>query len=140
MQRDPAIRSVERHPPAVCLEVDRPSRHDERGDIGDRIGDQKPESVPGQVHRLIKVTGAGRIDGDQLDVGAIKIRKDRARGRLFGGGEHRRVEILAYAHRCADGGQSVGQVLRHIIGQSDLACGHGPEPTGGAPAHRRGRC
>ena len=55
-------------------------------------------------------------------------------------GEHRRFEILTYIHRRADSGQSVGQVLGHINGQSDLACGHGPEPTGGAPARRRGRC
>ena len=77
------------------------------------------------MQRLIEITRAGGIDGDQLEVGPIKIRKYRR-----GPPPPRRrpalaVEILSDLHRGADGGQSVGQVLRHITGQSDLACGHG---------------
>jgi hypothetical protein len=38
-----------------------------------------------RLRRLIKITRPGWIDGDQLQIGAIKIRKLRFGGSLLGG-------------------------------------------------------
>jgi hypothetical protein len=60
----------------MCLEIDGIAWPDESGHIGYRVRDHKfTTRTASDMQRLIKITRTCRIDGDQLQIRAIKIRK-----------------------------------------------------------------
>jgi len=85
VERSATVGRIERGPAAMRLEIDRIAWPDESGHIGDRVRDHEftPRTAR-NVQRLIKITRTRRINGDQLQIRAIKIRKAR-----FGGGHLR---------------------------------------------------
>ena len=71
MQRDLAVGAVQRLPAPVGLLVDRVARLEERHHVGDRVVHDVAVAVGLQVHRLVEVHRAGRVDGHELQVGQV---------------------------------------------------------------------
>ena len=68
-------------PRRLRLEVDRVAGRDERGDVGDRVVHDVPVAVAREVHRLVEVARAGRVDRHERDVGAVQLGQPRRGGR-----------------------------------------------------------
>ena len=71
MERRLGVGSVDRHAAGVRLRVQRAARGDERGDVGDRVAHAVPVAPALEVHRLVEVAGAGRVDRDERDLDAV---------------------------------------------------------------------
>ena len=134
MQRDAAIRGVERLPALVGLDVESAARSHERGNVGDRVPEAVSGSLAHQLQCLIEVVRARRIDGDELDVGAVGQRRQEvgAERGLRGGirlGERvgRKVAVDLQLPR------QRGQDLRQFVVR-----GIGPADPGGGAQRRRG--
>ncbi len=75
----------------VRLGVERPAGPHEPGDVRDRVPDPVPGRAPLQVHRLVQVHRAGRVEGEERDVAqvgpAVRERRGPRRLRQHGGRE-----------------------------------------------------
>jgi hypothetical protein len=65
VQRRLAVGGIDGHGALVALAVERPAGLDERADVGDRVRDPVPVAAARDVERLVEVTRAGRVDGDE---------------------------------------------------------------------------
>ncbi len=89
VQRDAVVREVEGLDAAAGLDVDRPAGADEGGDVGDRVVHPVAAAgAVGEVHGLVEVARAGRIDGEQRQVGGVVLGQPGALGGLLRLGEH----------------------------------------------------
>ena len=61
------VRRVERLAALVCLDVHRPARGDEGGDVGDRVADAVALPTALEVERLVEVHRLRRVDRDERD-------------------------------------------------------------------------
>ena len=86
VQRDLRVGAVQRLAARVGLQVDRVAGGDERREVGDRVRQHVAVAVTGEVQRLVEVHRAGRVDGDQRELGAVEVRQARVGGRLLGRG------------------------------------------------------
>ena len=73
VQRHPAVGAVQRLAAAVRLQVDRVAGGDERRQVGDGVVQHVAVAVALEVQGLVEVLGAGRVDGDQRQVGAVEV-------------------------------------------------------------------
>ena len=71
MQARPVVGQVDGDPAPPRLGVDQAARLDEAGDVGDGIRQHDVVAVGVDRERLVEVGAAGRVEGDELDVGAI---------------------------------------------------------------------
>src|SRR5215207_8066956 len=114
MQWSTAIGRVERRTATVRLHVDRIAWANKSRHVGDRVGHHEAATGgPADVQRLIKIPRAGRVDRDQLQIGAIKIGKARLYGGSFSGSLDLRRKPVRHLRRGADGSQALGQLLRY---------------------------
>lgn len=89
VQRDAVVGEVEGLDAAAGLGVDRAAGADEGGDVGDRVVHPVAAAGPaGQVHGLVEVAGAGRVDGEEREVGRVVLRQPRRLGGPLGLREH----------------------------------------------------
>lgn len=91
MERDLLVREVQRLYAAVCLGVERAAGCDEGGDVGDRVVHPVAPAAAGEVHRLVEVDGARRVDGEERDVGGVGLGQARGPGGGFRLGEDYRA-------------------------------------------------
>ena len=103
MQRDLAVRAVQRLPPRVRLDVDRVAGRHEGVDVGDRVVHDVPVAVRLQVHGLVEVHGPRRVDGDELEVGEVQVGQVRSVSVLLGGRLHRCREVRLHVQLLLDG-------------------------------------
>ncbi len=97
VQRDPPVGEVEGRDAAVCLRVERAAGRHEGGDIGDGVVDPVAAGGPlRQVYGLVQVDGRRRVDGEEGDVGAVRVRQAGVRGRVLGLREDRRRELRGH--------------------------------------------
>ncbi len=74
VQRHRPVGEVEGLHPAAGLLVDGPAGADERGDVGDGVVHPVAAAgAVGEVHRLVEVAGAGRVDGEQRQFGGVVV-------------------------------------------------------------------
>jgi hypothetical protein len=81
------------------------------------------------VQRLVEVLGAGRVDRQQLEVGAVEVGQPRCGSGALGRGEHLGREGVRHRELGADALEAVGDVagaggLQHRAGQAELRRGH----------------
>ena len=92
MQRYASVREVEGLPAPPSLVVDHTVEVDEEGHVRDRVQHPVPLRGALQVHRLVEVRGACRVQGHEGHVGEIASVRTACRGvaprGLLGGGEH----------------------------------------------------
>jgi hypothetical protein len=88
VQRGALVRGVERLATAASLDVDRVAGLDEGGDVGDRVVHRVSIAVALDVQGLVQVHRIRRVDGDELDVGAVELGQARVLRRLQGRGDH----------------------------------------------------
>ena len=146
VQRAAGVGTVEGLAAPVRLAVDRVARADERGHVGDGVRDREAAvRARGDVQRLVEVLRAGRVDGEELEVGPVELRQARGRGGPLGGRQHLRRERVRHLELGADAVQPAGDVggvggLQQRRGQADPRGGHvGLPPTrvrGGRRRHR----
>lgn len=115
MQRRADVGAVERLAAQMRLHVDRIPGRDERRDVRDGvthpIADTPPVDEPAfDVHGLIEVHRARRVDCDEADVGEVAVRQSRTTGGLFGSGEHRVRKLARHAEFGADVGKALAKV------------------------------
>jgi len=83
VQRHLAVRQVHRLSPAPRLGRQLPVRSHVGGDVGDGVVDAVAAArPPRQVDRLVQVHGAGGVQGDERDVGAVDVGQCPAGGLL----------------------------------------------------------
>ena len=58
---------------AVSLPVHGVARGDEGGHVGDGVGDDEAVAGTGDVQGLVEVTGTGRVDGEEVEVGPVQL-------------------------------------------------------------------
>ena len=90
--------AVQRLPAPVRLHVERVARRDEGRHVGDRVVHDVAVAVALDVHRLVEVHRARRVDGHERDVGAVEVGQPRA----------------AAAARAAAASTSVRELRRHV--------------------------
>ena len=95
VQRDLAVRGVERLAATVGLLVDRITRLDEGHHVGDRVVHDVAVTVGLQMQRLVEVHGTGRVDGQEVEIGEVALRQPRRPHSRFGGLLHLGRELLA---------------------------------------------
>ena len=150
VQRDLAVRPVQRFAAPVCLAIDRIASLHEGGDVGDGVMHQETLAVLLHMHRLIEIARVRRIDGDQRQRGAIQRGQARIcrsrRGRRFHlGGERERQVHLApdVGHALRKHGVARGLQADAARGRHDGSRGGGLTNIHGARRdfpRRRGRC
>ena len=125
VERCATVGCIKRGPAAVRLKIDRIAWRDESCHISDRVGDHElTTQAAGDVQRLIKITRTGRIDGDQFQIRAVKIRKARLGGSFLGGGLDFGRKVGRHLGGCPNGRQALRQFLGHDWWQSEFAGGH----------------
>ncbi len=107
------------------LTVQRSAEFHKPGDIGNRVVDQVPVARPGDVHRLVKVGGFGRVDGHKLDLAPVDGRKLEAANGLLRFRQHFRRERGAQLEFSFKRTQGLGQVGGLCMGRQ----------SGGVMAH-----
>ena len=86
------VREVRRLAARMRLRVESRPRSHERRNIGDRVVHREPGPVPFQVHGLIEVEAARRVDRQERQRREVLVRKPRRLGRLLRLGEDVRGE------------------------------------------------
>ena len=123
VERCATVGCIKGGPAAVRLKIDRIAWRDESCHISDRVGDHElATQAAGDVQRLIKITRTGRIDGDQFQIRAVKIRKARLGGSFLRGSLDFDRKVGRHFGGCPNGRQA----LRQFLGT-----------TGGSPSLRR---
>ena len=69
-------RRVQRLPAQVRLDIDGVTWAHERGHVGDRVVHPEAFVAAFEMHGLVQVTRAGRVDGHERQIRAVPIRKD----------------------------------------------------------------
>lgn len=134
VQGDPAVGEVEGRHPAVGLGVRCAAGADEGADVGDGVEHAEAVRAPFQVHRLVEVRGAGRVDGEERQVRGVQVAGDvRGFRRLHCLGEDGGREAGGQAEPGAQGVQGRPQRGSVRAGQVQVAAGHAIE-------RRPGRC
>lgn len=138
MQRRVRVRQVERDAAGARLGVERAARADEPGHVGDRVPHPVTGPAPLQVHRLVEIERAGRVQGEERDVAQVRpaVQGRRGRGGLGEGGGreragHRELGADPVEPR-ADLGVGLGGT------QSQRSARHTTERTGRTPRFRCG--
>src|SRR4029450_1673519 len=86
MQLGSTVERIKRGATAVRLKVDRVPGPNKRCHIGNCVRDHEfTTRATRNVQGLIKITRAGGIDGDQVQIRTVKIRKLRLGSRLLSG-------------------------------------------------------
>ena len=109
------------------LGVDGAPGPDERADVGDRIAHPVATVAPLQVHGLVEVGGAGRVDGQERQVGEVVRREVGALHGLLGLGEHRGRELGGKSELLTDPGEPGPQLTaggRVLDAQGEMATRH----------------
>ena len=145
MQRHPLVGAVHGLAPPAGHPVEVAAQADEGGDVGDGVPDAVPAAVPLQVHRLVEVHRAGRVEGEEGQVGLVEGR-DRGLGAdPFGLGERRGGVGAVQPQLGADGREPGAQRLPEAVrdrgvggAEDDDGTRHGPNlavaaATGRAP-------
>jgi hypothetical protein len=73
VQRNSHVGEVQRLAATVCFEIDWAARRDERGDIGNCVTDEVSGAGTRDMHRLVQVSAAERVDRHQWDIGGVLI-------------------------------------------------------------------
>jgi hypothetical protein len=118
VQRDAHIGEVQGGPAPVRLEIERPAGADERGDVRDRVMDEMTVAVSGDVHGLIEVTAAGRIERDQRDVGGVVVGQLDVSRAALGLGTDVRREIAGHLQlgpHCGEVQRCTGDSVLHSV-------------------------
>ncbi len=84
VQRHGAVGEVEGLAAGEGFPGERPVGRYERGDIGDGVVQEKPGGGALEIQRLIQIHGAGRVDGDQRNVTAVRSRPRERVDRVAG--------------------------------------------------------
>ena len=131
------VRRVERLAALVCLDVHRPARGDERGDVGDRVADAVALTAPLEVERLVEVHRLRRVDRDERDRRLVLVGEPRGADGALRIGEHlvreleRDLEALAQLRKR---GCDLGRIG---CGKADVAS-HAREPSCARTGRSRG--
>ena len=118
MQRDLDVGRVDRDRAGVGLAVERAAGRDERAGIGDRVADPVTVAAALDVHRLVEIAGARRVDRHERDVDPLVLRRLRG-GRL---GQYVVREALGNAGLAQDRVQPFPQRARRD--DADATGGH----------------
>ena len=106
-----------------------PPSRTKRGHVGDGVADAVPVAVPLEVHRLVEVHRAGRVDGEERQRRLVALRQVRRRGRdLLGLGERVGGVVEREAELGAHRGEPVAQRLQHL--PRDVGVGRGQAHAG----------
>lgn len=127
VEGDPAVGEVEGGDPTVCLGVERAARPEKRGDVRDGV--VHPEAVRAalQVHRLVEVRGAGRVDGEEGQVRGVLVgRQVRGARRFRRFREHLGREGSGQVELGAQRPQGGPERAVGCTGHTQVAAGHGP--------------
>ena len=95
MQRNLAVRGIERLAATVGLLVDRVTRLEEGHHVSDRVVHDIAVPVGLQMQRLVEIHGTGRIDGQEVEIGEVALRQPGRPHSRFGGPLHLGRELLA---------------------------------------------
>ena len=70
---------------AARLDVEHPAGLDEGGQVGDRVPHPVAAAGPLEVHGLVEVHRAGRVEGEERQVAQVAVRQPRRADRAVGG-------------------------------------------------------
>ena len=108
VQRDPQIGAVDGDPAGPGGGIQRSSRPDESGHVGDGVADAVAAAPAGQVHRLVQVPAPGWVEGHEGQFGLVARRQHRLGGGPLGLGQGFGWELLGYVELPAYGGEVEG--------------------------------
>jgi hypothetical protein len=118
----------------VRLGVDRTSGPDVRPDVRDRVAQPVAAGPPLEVHRLVQVLGAGRVDRQEGQVGQVLRRQPRLAGRLLRLGQDVGREVGRQVQLVADPREPRAQRPPPCLvanAQGEVSAWHGRHPKGG---------
>ncbi len=116
VQRHLARRQVDGLAPLAGLGVDHAAGAHERADVGDGVPDAVSGAEPFQVDGLVEVHRAGRVDGDERDVGHVLRVQLRHLGHPGGLVEHGAGEAAGQLQFSPDPLETVLQLEGYLIG------------------------
>jgi len=109
MERDPDIGAVDGLAACMGLHVERTAGCDERADVGDRVVDAVAVRPALEVHRLVEIQRAQRVDGDERQVREVGLRHERSRRRRLRLLDSPRAEVARRVQLRPDLGEACGQ-------------------------------
>ena len=115
------VRRVERLAALVCLDVHRPARGDERGDVGDRVADAVALTAPLEVERLVEVHRLRWVDRDERNRRLVMVGEPRCADGALRIGEHLVRELERDLEARAQLRKRGGDLGRIGCGQADAA-------------------
>ena len=134
MQRGAGVRAVERLAAQLRLRVDGAARADERRDVGDRVAHPVAAVAPLEVHGLVEVHRARRVDGEERQVGdVVRAKRRAAAAAACGLGLHVGGKLSGSSQLGPDLGEP-GAQLGAVGGRAGAGVGEAPgEPTQDRP-------
>ena len=132
VQRGLAGGRVQRLAALVRLRVETATGGDERCHVRDRVLQPVPGTGAGEVERLVEVGRTLRVEGDELDVGAVGDRQHRGLRRVLGFGQNLRREAPRHPEGRPQAAQPFAQDGWLALPQREVATGHCSSSAKGA--------
>ena len=137
MQRHPQVGAVDGLAALAGHPVEVAAEPDEGRDVRDGVADAVPVTVALEVHRLVEVHRAGRVQRDERQRGLVAVREVGGLGRRTNGlGEgvcgvvQGQVELGAHRREpFAQLGEDAGRDVGAGGGEADAGVGHGAKPN-----------